>query len=143
MYSDAEALGSFLRRDRAARKLKRTRATAKMYAVDTSLPSGPDWYLRDAALKKELIQSCAMSKVADKLEARRKLKTTDLECVGALIIFNSAVVRDRCFQEHQKWNSVYSKLFRNLPDKFYYKGAILEVDEAPHPDDVLWENSSM
>jgi len=157
VFSDAESIGTFLNRQKEAERIKRTRAKAKMYANDTPLKQGPDEEKHEKLLRQELTMTYAMSQLAETLELKHKLQIEDLDCIGAFLIFNSAIAADRLLSDHKEIKYEKYKplnICKKIPNEMYFnpneeqdddddkheKPILFNVQKAPPPEDILWEN---
>jgi hypothetical protein len=113
-----------------------------MFADDTPLPEGPDPIKYSSALEKELVLTERFEALAARLDRKNKLQTDDLDCIGAFVVFNSAVARDRCvgdFKELARAAAV-PRCFQNLPEPLLFGDdksgrTVLKVVAAPPPED--------
>ena len=140
MYSDGKAIGTFLANERRATEVQRIRSIAKMYGEGTLLSSGPDTEKRDIAMKRELELTFELQTIADDLEDKGKLQSSDQNCIGALVVFNSTIAASRCCNDFKR------PFFGKLPEELLFsqrkssKPCAFKVARAQSPEDLLWEN---
>jgi len=96
-----------------------------MYADDTPLRQGPHPIRLQNAMQKELEYTYKMALLAENLEKQHKLQLDDLDCIGAFLIFNSAIAADRCIHDYKQIRNEKFKIFdyfKKIPDDLYFEG---------------------
>lgn len=133
IHQDAKAVQAFLRRRSLHEKLRRVRAIAKKYSVDTPLKAGPNLRKKLSALRRVEYYEKRMNLL------RGKVGGTDLKCIGAFVVFNNEESALRCVHDYRRSSGFLGRLLQPTPLRFRATHRLI-VTRAPEPQEVLWEN---
>jgi len=128
-------LHRYLTHGEKALRLKRLCTYLKKHRPTAGRNPEPDYSRAEhrlAKLEKD------MAAIAHSLRKDARRSETELECVGAFVLFEYPESAARCLQDY---NSPNLFACRCLPRQLLFQGCHrLVVQLAPAPDDVVWEN---
>ena len=156
VYSDAESIHAFIRRQEKMGQLRRYRSLCKMYGkaqnnkeekVTMKCYEASDEKRLRTYLHKEQLLAIDLDEVAENLDKKGYLLEEDLKVIGAFVTFNSAIAAERCIKDFTSLNKkrkswLYKYMCRKLPPDLLYgeEKKVLKVVRAPPPEDVIWES---
>lgn len=128
-------LHRYLTHGEKALRLKRLCTYLKKHRPTAGRNTEPDYSRAEhrlAKLEKD------MAAIAHSLRKDARRSKTELECVGAFVLFEYPESAARCLQDYNSPN-LFAR--RCLPRQLLFQGCHrLVVQLAPAPDDVVWEN---
>lgn len=155
-------ISAFKAKQHILQKLYRARAKMKMYAENSSHADGHNLSLFQAAEKDVLataklidhltehnikkwkltfIQTDAQGKTAKKRQVSNPESiyyNINADTVAAFVCFEYAESLARCVRDYEKYNTFPMSLF--YPEALKFKGHAIHVQQAPEPDQIVWEN---
>lgn len=134
---NGRVIRAYLASQNTTAKLRAARAKVKMYSADTPYSGGPSEAAAERAERKVLKLGFKLNAI----RARHEDKELDAaeQCVGAFVTFHHEESTRRCLDAYSGSNNWFRRLFQRKSLRFNGTNR-LNVQPAPDPSDVIWEN---